>query len=202
MVADKDDSAAGAGHFIHFAQAFPLKGKIANGEDLIDEQNLRLKMRRHGEGQARLHAAAIVLERTIQEFSHFGEAYDLVEFARDFLTAHAENCAVEIDVLASGELRMKAGADLEEAAHGSADLRPSCRWLGNPREDLEESGLPGPIPPDHSDYFAGLDLEGDVAQGPNFSWLVWNASGLGFQKAHGARRSPPSRSRKARYRCR
>src|SRR6266700_8348321 len=55
LMADQDDGAAGAGHVSHFAQALLLEIDVADGEDFIDEENLRLQVRGDGEGQADVH---------------------------------------------------------------------------------------------------------------------------------------------------
>src|SRR5579885_1135532 len=126
LVADKDDCAAASGDFIHFAETLLLKRQIAHGEHFVHEQNLRLEMRRYSKRQAHLHAGAVVLEWSIQEFDYFGEPDDVIEFAGDLPPAHAENGAIQVDVFAARQLRMKAGADFEQAAHRPADFGPTC----------------------------------------------------------------------------
>jgi hypothetical protein len=43
LVAYEDDGAASLGHFTHFLEALLLKLQIADGQDLIDEENFWLK---------------------------------------------------------------------------------------------------------------------------------------------------------------
>ena len=57
-----------------------------------------------------------------RNFSTSGEGDDLVELASDLGPRHAEDRAVEEDVLAAGELRVEAGADLEQARDAAVDL--------------------------------------------------------------------------------
>ena len=64
-----------------------------------------------GEGQAHVHAAAVALDGGVDELLDAGEVDDLVELAVDLLGAHAQDGAVEVDVLAPGELGVEAGAD-------------------------------------------------------------------------------------------
>ena len=49
-----------------------------------------------------------------------GERDDLVELARDLRALHPENRAVEEDVLAPGQLGVKAGPDLEQRPDAAA----------------------------------------------------------------------------------
>ena len=68
----------------HLAEAFLLERSVADGEDFVHEQDFGLEMRGDGEGEAHLHAAAVVLQGGVEEAFHFGEGYDLVELAADF----------------------------------------------------------------------------------------------------------------------
>ena len=79
-------------------------------------------MRRHGEREPHVHAAGVALHRRVEELLDLGERDDLVELARDLGAAHAEDGAVEEDVLAAGQLRVEAGADLEQARHAAAEV--------------------------------------------------------------------------------
>ena len=102
---------------------------VADREHLVDEQDLRLQMRRDGERQPHVHAARVALDRRVEELLDLGEGDDLVELAADLGPAHAEDRAVEEDVLAAGQLGMESGADLEQRADASVDRRrvPSRR---------------------------------------------------------------------------
>ena len=114
VVADEDDGAALSCHVLHLAQALLLELGVAHRQHLIHEQNLRLQVRRHRESQADLHAAGVALDRGIDELLDTREVHDLVELGGDLPAAHPENRAVEVDVLAAGQLRVEAGAGLQE----------------------------------------------------------------------------------------
>ena len=78
-------------------------------------------MRRHREGKPHIHAAGVALDRRVEELLHLGEGHDLVEFSSNLAPGHAEDGAVEKDVLAAGQFRMKAGADFKQARDPPAD---------------------------------------------------------------------------------
>ena len=101
-----------------------------------------------------------------RNFSTLGEGNDLVELARDLGAAHAEDGAVEIDVLAAGELGMEAGADLQQARHAAADFDAALGRRGDAGKDLEQRRFAGAVAADDADDLAPLDLEGDVLQRP------------------------------------
>src|SRR6516162_1602534 len=80
----------------------------------------------------------------------------------DLDAAHAENRAVEIDILAAGELRVKAGADREQACDSPPKDYPPLGWLGDAAQELEKRALAGSVALDDPQYLAALDLEADM----------------------------------------
>ena len=72
---------------VHLAEALLLKRDVADREHLVDEQDLRLEVRRHRERQPHLHAARVVLDRRVDEPLDFGEGDDLVELPCDLARA-------------------------------------------------------------------------------------------------------------------
>jgi len=102
-VAHEQDGAAGAGDLVHLAQALALELEVAHGQDLVDEEDLRVEVRGHREGQAHVHAARVALDRRVDEGLHAREGHDLVELPVDLPLAHPEDGAVQVDVLAPRE---------------------------------------------------------------------------------------------------
>ena len=85
----------------------------------------------------------------------------------DLRPPHAEDRAVQVDVLAPGQLGVEAGADLEQRADAAGDLGPAGGRLGDARQDLEQRALAGAVAADDPDHLARTDLERDVAQRPD-----------------------------------
>ena len=102
------------------AEAFLLELGVADREHLVDDQDLGFEMRGDGKGETHIHAGRVALDRGVEKFLDLGKGDDLVEFPADLGAAHAENRAIEIDILAAGELRVKPGADLQEARDPAA----------------------------------------------------------------------------------
>src|SRR3981081_377527 len=119
-------------------------------------------MRCDGEGQAHVHAARGTLHRRVDKPFDFGKGDNLVELAIDFSFVHAENRAVEIDVLAAGELGMKAGADFEQRADAPVNLRMAFRRFGYPRKNFQERALPCSVASDDPNNFAALYFKRNV----------------------------------------
>src|SRR5487761_2020143 len=111
-MADEED---GPGRFVDLAQLLvtaPLVLGIADGEDLVEDQDLRFEMRGDGEPETDTHARTVAFDGRIEEPFDARERDDLVELAADLPAAHPQDRAVQINVLASGQFGMKAGADL------------------------------------------------------------------------------------------
>ena len=160
---------------------FFWKVDVADGEHFVYEENFRLEMGGDGEGEADVHTGGIVLDGGVDEFVDFGEGYDFVELAVDLSLAHAQDGAAEIRILATGELAVEAGTDLEEAADASANLRPSGRRPRNARKDLQERGLTSTVATDKTKDFAFADFERNVPQGPE--GFVLRAAECGERRA-------------------
>ena len=75
-------------------------------------------------------------------------------FATISRARHPEDRAVEEDVLASGQLRVEAGADLEQRADASVDLRAALRRERDLREDAQQRALARAVGSDHADDLA------------------------------------------------
>ena len=67
---------------------------------------------------------------------------------------------------------METGADFQQAGDAGVDGHPAGGWFGDAAEDLESGGFSGAIAADDADTVAGLDLEADVLERPEFLDLV------------------------------
>ena len=56
-MADEDHRAALLRHFVELSEASLLEGRVAHGEDLVDQQDLRFEMGGDGERQPHPHSA-------------------------------------------------------------------------------------------------------------------------------------------------
>src|SRR5262245_12765201 len=142
---------------MHFAKTFLLKVMVAHCKHFIDDQNLRLQMRRNRKGEAHVRALAVLPYRRIRALFNFGEGHDFVEFLSDFALLHPEDGAIEEDVLAPREFRVKASANLQQAGDPPAQHSPPPGWLRDAAEDLEQRAFAGPVSPDNAEHLPLLD---------------------------------------------
>ena len=119
---DEDDRPPRLAQVLHAPETPPLELGVPDGEHLVDEEDLGLEMRRHGECEPDGHAARVALDRRVDELLDARELDDLGELLLDLPALHPEDGAVQEDVLAPGQLGVEAGADLEQAPDAPADL--------------------------------------------------------------------------------
>ena len=115
---------------------FFLELRVTHRQHLVDDEDFRFQVRRHGEGEPHIHAAGVMLHRRIEKHLRLGKGDDLVELAVDLLARHAKDRAVEINVLPAGQLRVKTGAHLEQAGDAALDLHPALRRLGDAAQNF------------------------------------------------------------------
>ena len=103
-------------------EALVREALVADREHFVDEQDIGIDVNRHGKPEPHVHAGRVRLDRRVDEFLQLGELDDLVEPPGDFALGQAEHDAVDEDVLAARDFRMKSGAQLDERRDAPFDL--------------------------------------------------------------------------------
>jgi hypothetical protein len=67
---------------------------------------------RHSKGQAQAHPTRIVLDRRFDKLLDARKVHNLVELGDDLVATHAQDCAIEKDILAACQLVVKTRANL------------------------------------------------------------------------------------------
>ena len=101
--------------------AFALEEHIAYREGLVDDEHVGLGDGSDGEGDARGHTRRVVFQRHVHEVFKFGELDDFIHLAVDELPRVTEEGTVEVDVLAGGELVVKARPERDKGGDVAAD---------------------------------------------------------------------------------
>ena len=120
-VGDEQDRLAAAPELRELVEALVGEALVADREHLVDEQHVGIDVDRHGEPQPHVHAGRVGLDRRVDELAQLGELDDLVEALLDLALGQAEHDAVDEDVLAAGDLRVKAGAELDQRRDPAVD---------------------------------------------------------------------------------
>ena len=93
-----------------------------------------------------------------------GELDDLVEALCDLALGQAEHDAVDEDVLAAGDLRMEAGAELDQRRDAAVDRHRAARRLRDAGDQLERRALAGSVAADDAVGAPLRHRERDVCQ--------------------------------------
>ena len=89
-------------------EALALEALVAHGQHLVDHQDVGVDVHGHGEAEPHVHARGVELHRPVDELLELGEVDDGVEGLVDLALGHAEQRAVEVDVLPAGQVLLEA----------------------------------------------------------------------------------------------
>ena len=129
VVRDEDDRAALFLEREDAAEALPLEGLVADGEDLVEQQDVRVEERGNGEAEAHRHPRRVRAHRAVDRMLELGERDDLVEPLLDVGAPEALDGAVQEDVLAPGEVEVEPGPELEQRADSTLGSSRAGRRL-------------------------------------------------------------------------
>src|SRR5207247_7693391 len=104
----------------HVFDALDLEARVPDGQCLIDDEDIWVDMACHRESEPERLTAGIHLHRHVDGFAEFRELHDVVEPPADLTAGHADDPAIEPDVLAPRELRTHAGPDLSDRSDAAA----------------------------------------------------------------------------------
>ena len=120
MADDQDSAPFASGDFLHLTEALSLKLGIADCQHLVYDEYVGFEMRCDGEREPHIHPRRIVLHRRVEKLLDLGKCDNLIELAPNFCATHAENSAVQMNVLPPSKLGMKAGSDLKKTRDASS----------------------------------------------------------------------------------
>ncbi len=146
--------------------AAALEFRVAHRDDLVDQQDLGLHVHRDRESETHVHAARVDLHRFVDEVADAGELDDVVDRRRHLTPGEAEHGAVQVDVLATGQVRVEARSELEQGRQPSGGLDRALGGTVDSRHESQQRRLPAAVVSDETEERARRDLEIDVAQHP------------------------------------
>src|SRR5205807_3007836 len=164
IVRDEHDRPAALLELEDLAEALALELLVADGEHLVEEQHVRVDVRRDREPEPHVHSGRIRAHRAVDRLLEARERDDLVELLTQVGALEPVNRPVQEDVLAAGEVRVKPGAQLEQRADASAHVDGAQAWLDDARDQAEQRRLPGAVAADEPDGPARLDAKRDVLE--------------------------------------
>jgi len=138
-----DDGAALALEGAHLVEALALEGLVADGEHLVDEEDLRLDVDGDGEPEPDVHARRIELDLVVDHPLDLvtGEVHDVVEPLGDLGPLETQQRAVEEDVLPPAEVGLEPGAELQQGGQAALGADLAGGRAEDARHALEQGGL-------------------------------------------------------------
>ena len=122
----------------------------------------------HREPEPHVHARRVVPDRLVDEAVQFGEAHDVVEASADVTRGEAQDGAVQVDVLATGQFRVEAGTQLEERREATVDFRCALVGSEDSGQHLQQGALARAVAADDPERGAVRDLQVQAPECPEF----------------------------------
>src|SRR5690606_4884422 len=88
-------------HFVHLPETFPLEFRVSDSKYFIDYEDFRFQVSGNRKSQSHFHTAAVVFDRSVQEFFDAAEINNGIELLPDLSTAHSEDGTIEVNILAA-----------------------------------------------------------------------------------------------------
>ena len=154
VVRDEEDRRAAAADARELVVALLLEGGVADGEHLVDEQDVGVDLDHHREGQAHEHARRVVLELEVDELAQLGEVDDAVEARARLARREPEHRRVEHHVVVRGEVQVEADAELDERRHPPVDVDLPAVGAVDPGQALQQRRLARAVAPDDPEELA------------------------------------------------
>ena len=144
--------------------AFLGEGGVADGEDFVDEHHVGVGFDHDREREADHHSRGVVLQFEVDEFPQLGEVQHGVQASPGFAASEAHHDAVELDVLAGGQLGVEADAELDERRQPAGHPDPPGVGAVDAGQHFEQRALARPVTTDDPEELALVHLEVDSAQ--------------------------------------
>ena len=168
VVGHEDDGLALRAELADLREAFVLEVLVADRENLVHEQHVRVEVHRDRKAEPHVHAGRIGLHVRVEEAAEVGEVLDRGHDPVDLGSLEPEQRPVEVRVLAAAEVGMKARADLEQRRDASVHLEHARTRLRGSGEELEQRGFARAVRADHAERTALIDGEAHVAERLHF----------------------------------
>ena len=164
IVRDKNNRTATVPELAYFPHAFLLEMGVANRQRLIDNKTFGLGMDSDRKCQPHGHARGIGAQRLVNKIGQFRKFDHHFALACDFIVIHTQQQAVDRDVLATAQGRIKAGAKLKQTGHlATGDYVTAVRHQ-YPRENLEQGTFTGTVFTNHTTGFTRLNHQRHIVK--------------------------------------
>ncbi len=166
VVGNDQQRGAGVAVFADALEALVDEVGVAHRQRFVDDQQVRPHRGGDAEGHAHLHAAGIGAHRLVEVLTDLGEALDVGHQPRDRGLVVAHQAGGVEGVLAAGQVRVEAHAQLEDRRDPAARSHAALGRARGAGDQLQQRALAGAVLADDAHALAGVDAEVHVPQHP------------------------------------
>ena len=123
--------------FVNFAHTALAEVDVADRQGFVHDQDFGIDMDGDREGQADRHAARVRFHGLVDEVADLGKLFNLLEFPVHVAAREAQDGGVQIDIVASAEFRIEAGAQFQQGSDSSGDTSSAAGRLREFRRPFE-----------------------------------------------------------------
>ena len=165
IVGDEDDRPTLVSQIVEHVEALLLEGGVADREHLVDHQDVRIDLDRHGERQAHVHPRRVVLELEVLELLKLGEIDHAVNALARLPRGEAHHDPVHDDVVSSCHVRVEADAQFDHRRQSST-APDVALGLVDARQAFQQRALAASVAAGDPEELSGLNRERDVVERP------------------------------------
>src|SRR5262245_33528475 len=110
-----------------------LKKNVTDREGFVDDQDIRIHVYRDGECETNKHTAGVGLYWAIDEITYFGKLFNQRDPLASLGIREPEDGGVEVNILATRELRIKTCPEFEERRHAASNHNAAGRGADHAR---------------------------------------------------------------------
>ena len=165
-VADKDGGGPVPDDLHHLCFALFPEGAVPDGQDFIQDQDIRLQQAGDGESQPAFHAGGKVIEKIVLELLKFCESDDLIVFFVHKLTGITEKGAPQECVFPHGQAAVKTAAELQQGGDGASADGIAFRGFHHAGKCFQQCAFSGAVGADDTQHISLFQREIDIPVRP------------------------------------
>ena len=165
VMAHKEDRLALFFELLELMIAFCLEKDVSHGKCLIYNQDLRVDIDRHSEGQADKHTAGVGFHGLVDEIADICESQNFRKTLVNFLLREAQHRTVEVNVFHASILHVETGSQLQKSGDSAVHRHISHRRLQHAGDDLQHRRFSGTVGSDDAHGLSSVYIKAHLIQG-------------------------------------
>ncbi len=157
-------------------EALLLERGVADGEDLVDQQDVGVDLDRDRERQADVHPRGVVLELQVLELAQLGEVDHAVVALASLARGEAHHDPVHDHVVARREIGVEADAELDERRQPPAAPDVTLGAV-DPGQALEQRALAAAVAPGDAEELALAGPQKEMSSSARKLWCAMRRRG-------------------------